>query len=234
MKEGEDSARETATELEFSLTDVSHPFVGASAAENCRFDLQEMIPRTGGRYAEFFHISDADPATILDHAAAHESVEPRILSTYENGGLLEFSVAENCPAVSLAELGALPHDVHSVTGDGRITAVLPARYDAKPVVEAFLEEYPDAEFVAKRNGTPFRPPFGNGKFQYVVQNRLTERQREVLRTAYDAGYYDWPRECSGKELANELDISSATLSQHLHNAERKLLTVLFDGQTSRG
>ena len=233
MMEGEKQAHETAIEFEFSLSDSTFPFIGVSEAENCRFDLVEMVPRGDGRYAEFFTVSGAEPETIVDHATDHEPVEPRLLSTHDDGGMFEFSVSGGCPAVSLAELGALPHDVYSENGEGKITATLPARYDAKSVVETFLDEYPDAQLLAKRDGTSSRPLFGDATFQHVVRNRLTERQQEVLRAAYDAGYYDWPRKCSGKQLAGELDITSATLSEHLHNAERKLLTVLFDGATSK-
>lgn len=53
---------------------------------------------------------------------------------------------------------------------------------------------------------------------------LTDRQCEVLRTAYDLGFYDVPREASTEDVAAALDIEAATLSEHLQRAERNLLT----------
>lgn len=53
---------------------------------------------------------------------------------------------------------------------------------------------------------------------------LTDRQREVLETAYDLGFYEIPREASTEDLAGELGIDPATASEHLQRAERNLLT----------
>jgi predicted DNA binding protein len=52
---------------------------------------------------------------------------------------------------------------------------------------------------------------------------LSARQREVFELARARGYYEWPKEISGSELAAELDIATATLHEHLHKAESKLL-----------
>lgn len=52
---------------------------------------------------------------------------------------------------------------------------------------------------------------------------LTDRQREVLRTAYDLGFYEVPREASTEDVAAELNIEPATVSEHLQRAERNLL-----------
>lgn len=52
---------------------------------------------------------------------------------------------------------------------------------------------------------------------------LSTRQREVFELARARGYYEWPKEVTGTELAAELDIATATLHEHLHKAEAKLL-----------
>lgn len=54
-------------------------------------------------------------------------------------------------------------------------------------------------------------------------DQLSERQREVFEFARDRGYYSWPRELSATDLAEELDISKATVLEHLRKAESKLL-----------
>lgn len=52
---------------------------------------------------------------------------------------------------------------------------------------------------------------------------LTTKQREVFEHARRAGYYEWPRETSTRELADELDVAKTTLLEHLRTAESKLL-----------
>lgn len=231
-KTGKRQSQTGATELEFALSDPTYPFVNASRAERCRFELEEMIPRGDGRYAEFFSVSDADPDRFLSLVGPDDPIETHLVERYENGGLVEFSVSDSCPAVSLAELGALPRVVESVNGDGRIVAKLPARHEATEVVESFLDDHPEAEFVAKREKAAPVSLFGREEFRRTVREHLTDRQREVLETAYEAGYYDWPRDCTGQEVAAELGITSATFSQHVHVAERKLLAVLFEGPSA--
>ncbi len=61
----------------------------------------------------------------------------------------------------------------------------------------------------------------------VDRDALTDRQREVLRTAYDMGYFEYPRESNATEVAGELGISPSTLAEHLAAAQGKLLDELL-------
>ena len=52
---------------------------------------------------------------------------------------------------------------------------------------------------------------------------LTDRQRELLLTAAEQGYYDTPRRVTLTEVSESLGISKATGSDVLHRAEGKIL-----------
>lgn len=52
---------------------------------------------------------------------------------------------------------------------------------------------------------------------------LTDRQREFVAAALDHGYYDTPRRCTLTELAEKLDVSTATASNVLHRAEEQII-----------
>ena len=56
---------------------------------------------------------------------------------------------------------------------------------------------------------------------------LTDRQREVIETAFEMGYYEVPREVSTEDLAAELDVDDSTVAEHLQRAERNLLSRHF-------
>jgi len=58
---------------------------------------------------------------------------------------------------------------------------------------------------------------------------LTERQREMVETAYEMGYYEVPRQVSTEELADELGVDGSTVSEGLQRAERNLLGTHFSG-----
>lgn len=53
---------------------------------------------------------------------------------------------------------------------------------------------------------------------------LTTRQEEVLRKAFAAGYFDYPRKTGSAKIAAELGISASTLSEVLRAAQRRILS----------
>ncbi|WP_340099847.1 helix-turn-helix domain-containing protein [Salinibaculum salinum] len=52
---------------------------------------------------------------------------------------------------------------------------------------------------------------------------LTDRQHEALRTAYELGYFDIPRQVSLEDVATELDISPSSVSERLRRAQTQLI-----------
>lgn len=85
--------------------------------------------------------------------------------------------------------------------------------------------------------------FGDVRLEYLVQagadgsgaevlpvdmDLLTDRQREVVDTAYEMGYFTYPRESNATAVANALGIEPSTFSEHLAVAQGKLLGELLD------
>jgi len=56
---------------------------------------------------------------------------------------------------------------------------------------------------------------------------LTEKQRKVLTTAFNLGYYDIPKKTSNNEIAKKLNIKEPTCVRHRVKAEKRLLTALL-------
>ena len=52
---------------------------------------------------------------------------------------------------------------------------------------------------------------------------LTDRQREVVATAADLGYYDVPRAATLADVAVALDVAASTVSDHLRKAESAVM-----------
>lgn len=224
----EQTASGPVEELKFSVTDSRYPFVGVSAAGDGDIVLERMIPRSGGRYAEYFSVTGMETDLVLAAAEEHDSAEASVVARYEDGALFEFVVARGCPARHLAELGALPREVSGSGGRGHIVAEVPPGHDAAEIAASFLDDHPSAKLVAKRVKDHPTPLFTDRELQQAVDHRLTDRQREVLRFAYEQGYYDNPRRAEGTELADELGISSATFSEHIRAAESNFLAILYE------
>lgn len=219
---------ESVTQVEFSVSSSEYPFVGVSTVDDCRAVLEEIVPRNHGTYAEFFTVSGVDPARVFDIADDHESADPTLLNDYGSGGLFEFEVSDDCPAVFLSEQGALPRQVFGMDGEGSIRAEIPPSEDASDIVESFLAAHPDTELVTKREQPYVTPMFGHRRFKHALEELLTDRQTEVLQAAHEAGYYEWPRGRTAEELAADLDISTTTLLKHLRAVERKFVAAFFE------
>ncbi len=59
------------------------------------------------------------------------------------------------------------------------------------------------------------------------EDLLTERQEEILRTAYEMGYFEYPKKVNIKTLAERLGMSISTLSEMLRKSEKKVLEYYF-------
>jgi predicted DNA binding protein len=57
----------------------------------------------------------------------------------------------------------------------------------------------------------------------VDRSELTDRQREVLETAHEMGYFEHPKRANGTEVAAALDLHPSTVAEHLAAAQGKLL-----------
>ena len=70
-----------------------------------------------------------------------------------------------------------------------------------------------------------------GEYQgYDTANRLTDRQREALTVAQEAGYYRVPRENGIEAVASELGCAVSTASALLRRAESRLVTEALEAR----
>ena len=56
-----------------------------------------------------------------------------------------------------------------------------------------------------------------------TEQLLTPKQRDLVTTAVEEGYYDTPRDCTLTELAEVSGIAKSTCSETLHRAEEKVI-----------
>lgn len=111
-------------------------------------------------------------------------------------------------------------------GDVQIDVNLPREVDAGDLLEVVRKRHPGAELAARRYSfDEFTPD--------SVLEDLTERQETVLRLAYDEGFFESPRERTGDEIADELDITATTFHQHLRAAEKTLVSSLLEGDAEQ-
>ena len=96
--------------------------------------------------------------------------------------------------------------------------------DARRVRQLLVERFGDVELTSKhtREGT------SEHGFYASVLDQLTDRQLEVLETAYYSGYFESPRGCTGEDVADSLGISPQAFYQHVRTVQRKFFAALVD------
>lgn len=136
---------------------------------------------------------------------------------------------EKPPAISaVAAHGGRMETTVFEQGDLRMVVHVPPAAEVGRVVEAVQAEYPPAEVVAQRTTT--RTQRSTIAMESALLDDLTERQRAAMESAYFAGYFEWPRDSTGEDIAESLGVSPSTFHQHVRMGERKLLRALFEGE----
>jgi len=70
----------------------------------------------------------------------------------------------------------------------------------------------------------------DAKFSYDSPlSGLTEKQRRIIVSAFNSGYYDVPRRISSESLAEKLEIRAPTLVMHRRKAEHRILQKIING-----
>ena len=222
---------DTAVELEFEIRGRTF-FVHLSDRLGCRCVYEGGTPFASGQIKHHVRIEGASADDVSRLAAESDEVIDCTVRHEHDDECHVTVVVEQSPPEVLVESGATLGGIVAEDGVARLTAEAPGTADIRAVVDAIQSRYADAELVAKRDQVD-RPP---AAFRGDVSELLTPRQREVAQRVFEAGYYEWPREHTAEEIADDLDIASSTLHQHLRNAERTLLSVFVgeDPDTTAG
>ncbi len=106
--------------------------------------------------------------------------------------------------------------------NGRERRTLLTISDRDTVYQALedIEESYHADLTIERFTTTHTP----SGMQDLPSDGLSPRQREAFQLARARGYYDYPRDVTAQDLADEFGISRTTFLEHLRKAERELLT----------
>lgn len=212
-------------QLELRLVDTEGFFLEVARETGGRVELQSVVSTDGGHLA-FFSVSGAETAEILalaDRSTAVEKAAP--VADRDGPQLFECHVVGASVATTLAAHGGRPRSVVATAESCRAIVDLPRSSDVRSFVETLRSTHPEVEVVARRQG----PDHDGGPVTVPGQlaELLTDRQREVLRAAYHAGFFGWPREQTGEDLAGRLDIAPSTFHEHVRAAERRILAAAF-------
>jgi len=190
--------------------------------EDVRVRLETMIP-TGADVAPFFWVPTEEAAaveTVLRDSPSTDSV--RALDRTDGETLFRVDWDTAVDGLVEALEGA---DAVVLEGEGRgDTWHFRVRFPAHDALSAFygacLEEGVDVDLTEVNNPLGGESGAGFG---------LTGEQRETLRVALEAGYFDVPREATLLDLAERLEVSDSAVSQRIRRGLGTLLSATLAG-----
>ncbi len=214
------------TELEFRVTETDDPLVRLAAALDCELELKR-ITTDAGEQVEYFSVTGASAADVTAYVETAEHVTTaQVIRDHDDGCIVRFVVDETAVVSAVAEYGTAVRSFSVTPGEGRLCVDLPSDGEPRTLLDALRDGRPGIELVARRERE--QPQTASDDEAGPLPDGLTDRQQEALRTAHDAGFFAWPRESSGDDVAEMMDISQSTFLQHLRTAERKVFDGLFE------
>ena len=216
-------------ELEFAIDDSGLLFSRLSRAADCTLRAAGTDYRSDGTLQVYLTAEGVDGEELLELAREDEAVaEAKLIADHEEGCLVELIVEESLVA-TVTEYGAVPRNVVASEGQARFTVELPYEAEARELYDLVEERYPGTDLVGYHEHE--RPVQTRQEFRAALADRFTDRQETALRTAFLGGFFEWPRQIDGNELADAMDISRPTYHQHLRAAQQKVLEELFDPES---
>lgn len=147
-------------------------------------------------------------ATVLGHPSV---VDLDLLERGDGEALVQFRTSE--PLLLVAARGSgLPLELPFEVQDGEATWSVVASSDTLSALGDQLDLV-GIDYTVESVSQAVEVPEGV----------LTERQRWLVETAIERGYYDTPRRISLTELADEVGLAKSSASETLHRAEERLI-----------
>lgn len=197
------------------------------AAHGTSVELEELVPLGAHRQGHYLWMRGDETGSAVEAAMSTPGVEScRVIRAQGDERLVEVVVRGRSAAAALFEQGAHVVEATASEGSCSLTVDVPADADVRGLLERLRGDFPETRLVSKYGVTGRQKELPTGRSAAAPDCRLdlTERQDAVLRAAYAAGFFEWPRRgTSAAELAESFDIAPATLHQHLRQATGKVV-----------
>lgn len=208
------------TELTLSLSNNCLPSIALSRQLDCTLRVQRVVPRSEQPVVISYAVEGAAPKRAVSVARDLRGVEDARVVDDDSIQLTQ----SICLSELLAEYGCQLRTFESDETGARATISIPGVVDSNQVVAIIEESYPGTELLAKRGD---RTVSDSRSPETLLDEALTDRQREVLEAAFDAGYVAQPRKASGQQIATQLGITQPTFNQHFWTGLQRLLNLLL-------
>ncbi|WP_436923360.1 bacterio-opsin activator domain-containing protein [Halosimplex amylolyticum] len=231
IESGRILSTDRVVELEFTVRDSDLLFGRLSVQTDATLELTGSVHESDGSLRLYVAASGADADELESVLAGDDAVTSATTIVDHDGDVLFEAVVADSLVEVLADHGAVTRSVTAEDGVARYTIELPYEAEARELFELVADRYEETDLVGYHEHE--RPVRTRQEFREAVTDRFTDRQETAIRTAFLGGFFEWPRDVDGDDLAESMDISRPTYHQHLRAAQRKVFDELFDPHSGR-
>jgi hypothetical protein len=210
------------------IDDPSCPVARASATMGVPIDgVTRSSVIDGNSIVEEFTVSDNSPLTPEQEpgpSAEPAEIEPVFDCGSHTVYRFERDPETTCVCACLDEIGCPVSDVRAAEGSLFVTCYLSDAAQFRSAVTALRDRF-DGVAVRELTRAGGRSAVD---LRLVDRTRLTDRQRLALETAYEMGYFAYPKGANAGDVAAALDVSRSTFTEQLSAAQRKVLGDLVE------
>jgi predicted DNA binding protein len=199
-------------------------------------EIDNALPVTGG--SVFLSLTVQFAADISEESLSSQLPNVRIMDMSEAGVTqhtyylnILTDLSDASVLSLLTENRAIPHRIVCQHSYLEVVASVCDWNHLKEVAGTIEDEHGPLELVGTTQTESIGFPLGGNKIKQSMSGKLSDKQLEVLETAYRMGYFKVPQEVTAEEISKELDISRSTLSERLRRVEHNLCALLFGPRT---
>lgn len=215
---------ETVT-LRFDITGADDTFIQVAADLQTTLHVENISSQPGQGYLVHGRFEHSDPESVAEALDAHPTIREHRHISESDDPLFEMALVGECLATRVSGLGANVHSMQVEQSRCQLVVSIPRDRDKTAFVSQLEATYPDVELKAQKSSAPETSPW-----ERRLEHDLTERQQEILRTAFFSGYFDQPRQSSGQDVAEALGISQPAFSKQLRTSQRRILSSLYESE----
>ncbi|AFZ72300.1 helix-turn-helix domain-containing protein [Natronobacterium gregoryi] len=184
---------------------------------------KSVDPGAPDRVTEEFLLEPDDPSA----EPSVDDIELTEIFSYGSSSSYRFGreLGRGCPCEIVEEFDCPVVDVRATEESLFITFHTPDMQTLQAIISELQRQ---CETIDVQRLLQSQQDHSEQNLVFVDRSTLTARQLEVLETAHRMGYFEHPKRANAGEVADELDITSTTFTEHLAAAQTKLLNVILD------
>jgi PAS domain S-box-containing protein len=212
-------------ELAFEGREMNLPVARLARETGCQVRHERTVRRQDGSVSVYYSLRGELPETVETDAAEILPGSLTVVSRQE-GELVVERQGSSWFGSLISEYGGVLRRGRATPTGLTLLVELPQEADVRTIVERLQAAFPALELTAKRQHRETASTPSDARSR--IEQRLTDRQYEAIETAHAMGYFEWPRENSGEEVADSLGITQPTVNKHIRLGERKVFDFFFD------